>query len=78
MPKKIKTKKIPLECPRCHEKWAEMSYDIETGEVCPKDIKVLQGTKIFKDGDAVACSLCSYQYNTWDMFITIGGANKKK
>jgi hypothetical protein len=70
MAKQRKTK-VKLTCPYCHETWAEMSYGPD-GQVNAEDIKILKGDKTFKDSDVLACSMCGYGYNTWDLFIAIG------
>ena len=80
MPKKSKTKVKPkalLVCPHCHAEWAEFTYKAD-GTVRAKDVKVLLGKKVFKDGDVLECSVCSHPHNTWDMALAIAAANMGK
>ena len=78
MPKNTRTKWCRVTCPKCHEAWAEFVYNEETGEVDPKDVKVIKGPKKrFKEGEALACTLCGYAHTTWDIFLAIGESNQK-
>jgi len=77
MRKKIKINKCILECPKCNEKFAEVKFGPK-GVVYPKDVRLLKGNKIFKDGDALTCTLCDYQYTTWDMTLAIAQQGVKK
>lgn len=60
-----------LTCPRCHVTWADVSIGAD-GTVLPKDIKVLKGEmRVFKDGDDLECTCCSYKYNTADLILML-------
>ena len=72
MPKKT----IELSCPHCHEVWAKLSYGPD-GSVFAKDVKILRGNKVLKDGAPLACSLCGYKYTSWDIFLAIGTTDKQ-
>ena len=76
MRKKPKNKAL-LSCPKCHAEWAEFTYG-KDGAVYAKDIKVLLGKKVFKDGDALECSICGYNHTTWDLALAIAAANMGK
>lgn len=76
MSKKTKRKEAMLECPKCHTTWAKFTYG-KDGSIYAKDVKVLEGTKVFKDGDDLECSLCGYKHTSWDMFLAIGMGEKK-
>lgn len=79
MPKKTTTKKtVRLSCPHCHAEWAEVKIDAKTGVINPKDVKILLGDKKFESGDSLSCSVCGYNYTTWDLFLAMGLGDFKK
>lgn len=62
--------KVILSCPRCHNKWAELSFIFDK-PLTPEDIRVLDGKTVFKDGDELNCSMCNYLYKSWDLDLAI-------
>jgi hypothetical protein len=73
---KNEKKEVLLECPRCHITWAKFAYRPD-GSIAAKDVKILEGSKVFKDGDAFECSCCGYPHTTWDLFLAIGAGEQK-
>lgn len=61
-----------LECPKCHEVWAELKYKYGS-LVKAKDVTVLKGDKKYKNGDDLACTICTYPYTNWDIVLAIVG-----
>lgn len=83
MPKKASTKPTKvakLECPKCHEVWAEIAWDFDRA-IEPGDIKVYGSKKGFKKDETLACTKCSYPYTNWDIMLAMAageGINGKK
>ena len=60
-----------LTCPKCHKPWGKMAFTYASF-VRSSDVKVIAGKrKKFKDGEALACTLCGYQYLNWDVMLAI-------
>lgn len=62
-----------LICPKCHKYFGDLDIR-KWPSISARDIKILVGDRRrFKDGDSLKCTLCNYEYTTYD--IVIAGAS---
>jgi hypothetical protein len=73
--KGVKDKKLVIECPRCHKRFAELTYGYDTC-IEPEDVKVLEGKKVYDKNDDFCCTYCSYPMTNWDIMLALA-ANLK-
>lgn len=70
--------KLTLTCPYCGEKWAEIKFDINTGQINPNDVKDLISDKKFTENDVLACTGCGYKYKDVDLMAAYLTAKTEK
>lgn len=63
--------KCDLVCPRCGTYWATLNFRYG-GIVNPQDVRILcGGTASLKKGDTLACVMCHYEYNNYDIWLAV-------